>query len=69
MSWDQTAVLISVYGTRGFFDTRRGKIIINNDGSNSWEDDPMGNHVFVVQKMDPEVLSVFIEDRMMHLPI
>jgi len=25
MSWDETAVLIGVYGTEGFFDTVRGK--------------------------------------------
>jgi len=69
MSWDQSAVLIAVYGTDGFFDTRRGRIIINNDGSNSWEDDTLGNHLYVVQKMDTGMLSTFIEDRMMHLPM
>ena len=37
MSWDETAVLIGVYGTEGFFDTVRGKIIVNPDGSNGWE--------------------------------
>jgi inosine-uridine nucleoside N-ribohydrolase len=69
MSWDQTAVLIAVYGTNGFFDIMRGRIIINDDGSNSWEEDKMGKHLYVVQKTDTEILGKFIEDRMLHLPM
>jgi inosine-uridine nucleoside N-ribohydrolase len=68
MSWDETGVLIGVYGTQGFFDTVRGKIIVNPDGSNSWENDPAGNQSYVVQKMPPEEMAAFIEARMMHLP-
>ncbi len=68
MSWDETAVLIGVYGTGGFFDTVRGKIIINHDGSNSWENDPHGKHFYVKQKMNVSDMSSFIEKRMMHQP-
>jgi inosine-uridine nucleoside N-ribohydrolase len=69
MSWDETAVLIGVYGTEGFFDTVRGKIIVHPDGSNTWEDNPEGKHVYVKQKMPVNQMSMFIEDRMMHIPI
>jgi len=69
MSWDETAVLIAVYGTEGFFDTKRGTIIVKPDGSNSWKDDPEGKHRYVVQKMPVPEITKFIEDRMMHLPI
>jgi len=69
MSWDETAVLIGVYGTDGFFDTVRGKIIVNPDGSNRWEDNPAGNHIYVKQKMPVIQMSTFIENRMMHQPI
>jgi hypothetical protein len=69
MSWDQTAVLIGIYGTEGFFDTVRGKIIVNRDGSNKWEDNPEGNHYYVKQKMPVGEMTKFIEDRMMHLPV
>jgi inosine-uridine nucleoside N-ribohydrolase len=68
MSWDETAVLIAVYGTEGFFDTRRGTIIINSDGSNSWKDGQEGKHQYVIQKMPIPEITKFIEDRMMHLP-
>ena len=69
MSWDETAVLIGVYGTEGFFDPVRGKIIIHPDGSNSWEDDQNGRHQYVKQKMPVEDMAKFIEDRIMHHPV
>jgi hypothetical protein len=69
MSWDQTVVLIAVYGTRGFFDTKRGNIIINPDGSNSWEDNPSGKNLYVFLKMPVPEITRFIEDRMMHQPV
>jgi len=69
MSWDETAVLIGIYGTEGFFDTKRGRIIVNEDGSNSWMDDPEGNHTYVIQKMPVPEMAKFIEDRMMHIPM
>lgn len=68
MSWDETAALIGVFGTEGFFDTVRGRIIINTDGSNDWQDDPEGKHVYVVQKMPVPEITRFIDDRMMHVP-
>jgi inosine-uridine nucleoside N-ribohydrolase len=68
MSWDHTAVLIAVYGTEGFFDTVRGRIIVNPDGSNGWENDPAGRHSYVVMKMPFDDMASFIESRMMHVP-
>jgi inosine-uridine nucleoside N-ribohydrolase len=69
MSWDETAVLISVYGTGGFFETRKGNIIVKSNGSNSWEDTPIGKHFYVIQEMPINDISKFIENRMMHIPI
>jgi inosine-uridine nucleoside N-ribohydrolase len=69
MSWDETAVLIGIYGTEGFFDTKRGTIIVNTDGSNSWKDDPEGKHRYVIQKMTVADMARFIENRMMHIPM
>lgn len=69
MSWDQTALLIGVYGTEGFFDGVRGTVIVNPDGSNRWEDDSEGHHLYVKQKMPVDQMSAFIEARMMHEPV
>ncbi len=69
MSWDETAVLIAVYGTEGFFDRVTGTINVNPDGSNGWTDSPTGKHAYVVQKMPVDQMTRFIEDRMMHQPM
>ena len=69
MSWDETAVLIGVYGTDGFFDTVRGQIIVNADGSNTWKNDTDGKQSFVKMKMPVPQISDFIEARIMHVPI
>ncbi len=69
MSWDETAVLIAVYGTEGFFDTKRGTITVYPDGRNSWKNDPQGKHQYVIKKMPVPEITKFIEDRMMHLPV
>jgi pyrimidine-specific ribonucleoside hydrolase len=69
MSWDETAVLIGVYGTDGFFDTVRGQIIVNDDGSNTWKNSTDGKQLYVKQKMPVPEISSFIEARMMHQPI
>jgi inosine-uridine nucleoside N-ribohydrolase len=69
MSWDETAVLIAVYGTKGFFDLVPGTIRVNANGSNSWVDSPTGTHSYAVQKMPVEEMARFIEDRMMHQPL
>jgi pyrimidine-specific ribonucleoside hydrolase len=69
MSWDETAVLIGVYGTEGFFDTVNGKIIVNPDGSNTWEDKSDGNQYYVKFKRPAGEIGDFIEARMMHQPV
>jgi len=69
MSWDETAVLIAVYGTDGFFDIVKGNIIVKEDGSNGWKNDPQGKQKYVIQKMPVSQMSMFIEDRMMHIPL
>ena len=69
MSWDQTAVLIAVYGTGDFFDIAKGTIIVQKNGTNRWKNDKVGKHKYVIQKMPVDDIAKFIEDRMMHLPV
>jgi pyrimidine-specific ribonucleoside hydrolase len=68
MSWDETAVLIAVYGIKGFFDQVTGTMTVNSDGSNGWLNNSAGRHMYVVQKMPVDEMAKFIEDRMMHIP-
>ena len=65
MSWDETAILIAVYGTKPFFTTVEGTISINPDGTNGWKDGPAGKHSYVKFSWSPEKIGIFMEDRMM----
>ena len=65
-SWDQTAVLVAVIGPDKFFDTVKGRITVQSNGSNTWRNDPNGPHERLTWKKDE--LTRYIEDMMMHLP-
>jgi hypothetical protein len=69
MSWDETAVLIGIYGTSDFFDSVRGHIVVNYDGSNTWVNETNGKQFYVKQKMPITQIQDFIEARMMHQPV
>ena len=67
-SWDQTAVLVGVRGCRDYFNTVKGRMIVAPNGSNTWEDNPSGNHERLVWKMPKDEITRIIEDLMMHQP-
>jgi len=67
-SWDQTAALVAVRGTQKYFDTVKGRMTVNADGSNTWQDDPKGPHERLLWKMPVNQLTRIIEDLMMHEP-
>jgi len=69
MSWDQTAILIAIYGTEPFFTSVKGTIQVKLDGSNTWLENQEGKHMFVKMKMNPDSIGQFIEARMMHQPM
>lgn len=66
MSWDETAILIAVYGAHPFFTSVEGTILINPDGSNGWKDSSAGKHSYVNFLQSPQNIGAFMEDRMMH---
>jgi inosine-uridine nucleoside N-ribohydrolase len=68
MSWDQTAVLVAARGTEPYYDLRRGKIQVKADGSNTWQDDPQGQHYYLVEKMNVAAVRDTIETLMMYEP-
>lgn len=65
MSWDQTAVLVAIRGAQNYFDLRRGKMIVSG-GNNTWQEDPMGPHAYLVPEMPFNELTMLIESMMMH---
>jgi inosine-uridine nucleoside N-ribohydrolase len=66
MSWDETAVLVGVRGIRDYFETVKGRMIVADNGSNTWQDDANGTHEYLKFKMEPEEICRIIEDMMMH---
>ena len=68
-SWDETAVLAAVRGEANYFDSVQGRMIVADDGSNSWENDPNGPHAYLTFKMPVEQLTAEIEHLMMHQPM
>ncbi|MEI7830452.1 MAG: nucleoside hydrolase [Prolixibacteraceae bacterium] len=68
MSWDQTAVLIAIYGAEPFFTSIKGTIKVKPDGSNTWDESTDGKQAHVRMKILPDSVAGFIERRMMHVP-
>lgn len=68
-SWDETAVLAAVRGKANYFDSVQGHMIVADDGSNSWVNDPEGPHAYLTIKMPIGRLTAEIEHLMMHQPV
>ena len=67
MSWDQTAVLIAIRGHEPYYTLSCGTMVVEEDGSNSWNDQGK-NHCHLVEKTQPAVVQKIINDLMMHQP-
>jgi len=71
-SWDLTAVLYAVRGLNGgladYWDLHTaGHIVVNQDGSNSWDDSaPTGQHSYLVEKMPPAKIADVLNGLMLH---
>lgn len=50
-SWDETAVLIAVRGYSHWYTIHKGRMIVADDGSNSWDENGTGQ-AFIVEKAD-----------------
>ena len=68
MSWDQTAVLIAVKGYKPWWSIEKGKIVVANDGSNTWNKDS-STHSYIVEKQSPLIIQDIINKLMKHQPV
>jgi pyrimidine-specific ribonucleoside hydrolase len=66
-SWDETAVLVAVKGPEPYYSLRHGHIIVNNDGSNSWDNNG-ANQYYLVEKLPHEQVQNLINELMQHVP-
>ncbi|GHU61142.1 hypothetical protein FACS1894123_00050 [Bacteroidia bacterium] len=65
-SFDQTAVLVAVRGVDKYFNTVKGQVKMETNGTTSWQDKPDGKHEYLTWKMPLDELEKVIEDLMMH---
>ncbi len=68
-SWDQTAVLYAARGARNYWELSRGRCDVDETGRIEWHADRQGPHAYLVEKMNPSVLTNEIEDLMCQPPI
>src|SRR6266498_2537376 len=66
-SWDETAVLVAIKGPETYYCLRRGHIIVNDDGSNNWDNNGT-NQYYLVEKLPHEQVQNLINELMQHLP-
>ena len=66
-SWDETAVLVAVKEFEPYYSVESGSIIVNDDGSNSWDKDG-NNQFYLVEKLPHEQVQQLINNLMQHQP-
>lgn len=70
MSWDQTAVLVSIKGYEPYYSIERGTAkIVDEQGTNSWTPDKNGKHIRLIKKMPASEVAGIIENYMKHQPL
>ena len=67
MSWDETAVLIAAKGYEPYYTIKKGRMLVEKDGSNAWSDKGK-QHAYLVEKASPQEVQELINRLMMHLP-
>lgn len=68
MSWDQTAVLVGVRGYAPYYSVKSGRMTVNADGSNGWDETAKG-HQYLVEKMPVSEVEALINTLMQHQPV
>ena len=68
MSWDQTAVLIAVKGYQPWWNIETGKMIVADNGSNTWSKES-SLHSYLTEAQSPLTVQDFINKVMMHQPM
>ena len=68
MSWDETAVLIAIKGYKPWWDIEKGKMIVAEDGSNTWIKEP-SPHSYLTEVQSPAIVEQLINTLIMHQPV
>jgi inosine-uridine nucleoside N-ribohydrolase len=66
-SWDETAVLVAIKGYDRWYTLHKGRIVVADDGKNTWDDTGTGQ-AYLVEKVDYKKVRDLIDQLIMHLP-
>ncbi len=67
MSWDETAVLVAVKGFKPWYKIEEGRMIVADNGSNTWDTTNKG-HARLIEVVAPAVVEGVINTLMQHQP-
>ena len=67
MSWDETAGFVAVKGFEPWYKIEKGKMVVAQDGSNTWVTKPT-LHARLVEKRPPSAVQQLINSLIMHQP-
>jgi pyrimidine-specific ribonucleoside hydrolase len=67
MSWDETAVLIAIKGYKPWYNIMKGKIIVAENGSNTWTNKSQP-HSYITEAQSSSVVQKLINELIMHQP-
>lgn len=68
MSWDETAVLVAIKGYKPWYDIEKGKMIVAEDGSNTWIKE-LSPHSYLTEVQSPAIVQQLINTLIMHQPV
>jgi hypothetical protein len=68
MSWDETAVLIAVKGYKPWYNIEKGKMLVAEDGSNTWIKEP-SLHSYLTEAQSPSIVQQLINILITHQPV
>ena len=68
MSWDQTAVLVAIKGYEPWYRLEKGKIVVTDDGANTWAKEP-ATQAYLVEAQSHLIVQEFINKLMQHQPV
>jgi inosine-uridine nucleoside N-ribohydrolase len=67
MSWDETAVLVAIKGYSDWYTLHQGRMVVADDGKDSWDDTGTGQ-AYLVEKVDYHEVQDLINELIMHQP-
>jgi inosine-uridine nucleoside N-ribohydrolase len=68
MSWDETAVLVAVKGYKPWYNIEKGKMLVAEDGSNTWIKEP-SLHSYLTEAQSPSIVQQLINILITHQPV